>query len=83
MYVRIEKEGPITTVIMDRKEKRNAVDRVMAEELREAIMGFEADENQLVAVLWGDNGVFCAGADLSSMNDPDRVLKIPNLCVSF
>ncbi len=53
MYVRIEKEGPITTVIMDRKEKRNAVDRVMAEELREAIMEFEADENQLVAVLWG------------------------------
>lgn len=76
MYIRIEKEGPITTVIMDRKEKRNAVDQVMAEELREAIMEFEADENQLVAVLWGDNGVFCAGADLSSMNDPDRVLKI-------
>ncbi|MAK11299.1 MAG: crotonase/enoyl-CoA hydratase family protein [Rhizobiales bacterium TMED83] len=76
MYVRIEKEGPITTVIMDRKEKRNAVDRFMAEELREAFMEFEADGDQHVAVLWGDNGVFCAGADLSSLNDPDRVLKI-------
>lgn len=76
MYVRIEKEGSITTVIMDRPDKRNAVDRFMAEELREAFLEFEADDEQRVAVLWGDHGVFCAGADLSSMNDPDRIVQI-------
>ena len=46
MYVRIEKEGSITTVIMDRPNKRNAVDRFMAEELREAFLEFEADDEQ-------------------------------------
>ena len=76
MYVRIEKEGSITTVIMDRPDKRNAVDRFMAEELREAFLEFEADDEQRVAVLWGDHGVFCAGADLGSMNDPDRIVQI-------
>jgi len=40
--------------------------------LRDAFLAFEADESQRVAVLWGDNGVFCAGADLTSLNDPAR-----------
>ena len=76
MYVRIEKEGSTTTVIMDRPDKRNAVDRFMAEELREAFLEFEADNEQRVAILWGDHGVFCAGADLSSMNDPNQIVQI-------
>jgi enoyl-CoA hydratase len=44
----------------------------MALALRDAFLAFEADESQRVAVLWGDNGVFCAGADLTSLNDPAR-----------
>jgi enoyl-CoA hydratase len=32
---------------------------------------FDRDESALVAVLWGDNGTFCAGADLKAFGTPD------------
>ena len=70
--VRVEREGPIATIILCRPERRNAVDGPMASELRKAFRDFEADESQKVAVLWGEGGVFCAGADLKSVNDPLR-----------
>lgn len=64
MTVRIEKKGRVTTVILDRPEKRNAVDRPTATALAEAFRAFEADAASDVAVLWGAGGHFCAGADL-------------------
>lgn len=68
-HVHVEKNGPVTTVILDRAERRNAVDRAMAEELAEAFRAFDADDEASVGVLWGDHGTFCAGADLKSMNN--------------
>lgn len=44
----------------------------MAHALRQAFETFEADDSQRVAVLWGAGGDFCAGADLSALEDPDR-----------
>lgn len=70
--IRVEVAGAITTIIMDRPERRNAVDRQMAFALRDAFLAFEADGSQRVAVLWGDHGTFCAGADLSAVSDPER-----------
>jgi enoyl-CoA hydratase len=64
MTVRIEKHNRITTVILDRPERRNAVDRPTATALAEAFRAFEADADADVAVLWGAGGHFCAGADL-------------------
>jgi enoyl-CoA hydratase len=64
MSVRVEKDGPVTTVIMDRPEARNAVDPETAEALIAAFESFEADGEARVGVFFGDNGVFCAGADL-------------------
>ncbi len=64
MNVRIEKKDRVTTVILDRPEKRNAVDRPTATALAEAFRAFEADAESDVAVLWGAGGHFCAGADL-------------------
>ena len=64
MRVLTEKKGPITTIIINRPEVRNAVDGPTAEELAEAFRGFEADEEARVAVLTGAEGLFCAGADL-------------------
>jgi enoyl-CoA hydratase len=74
--VRVERQGAITTIIMNRPERRNAVDGPMALELRRAFRDFEADESQKVAVLWGEHGVFCAGADLTSVNDPARAHEL-------
>src|ERR687895_609939 len=67
MSVRVEKTGPITTVVIDRPEARNAVDGPTAAALAEAFREFDADESQSVAVLYGDGGTFCAGADLKAV----------------
>jgi len=67
MSVRLEKNGPITTVIMHRPEAKNAVDGPTAIELVEAFRAFDGDDDARVAVLWGDGGTFCAGADLKSI----------------
>lgn len=67
MPVRIEKSGPVTTVILSRPEVRNAVDRATARELADAFRVFDADDDALVAVLYGDGGTFCAGADLKAI----------------
>ena len=65
--VRTEKRGPVTTVILHRPEARNAVDRPTADALAGAFRDFDADPEAAVAVLWGDGGTFCAGADLKAM----------------
>ena len=69
-HVRLERLGPVATIVMDRPQRRNAVDRQMAEELRTAFDVFEAEGDSRVAVLWGDGGTFCAGADLKAFADP-------------
>ncbi len=73
--VRVERDGPITTVILSRPAVRNAVDRDTADALAEAFRAFEADEEARVAVLWGEGGTFCAGADLKAIatGTPNRV----------
>lgn len=65
--VRVERNGPVTTVILHRPEARNAVDGPTAKALAEAFREFDADPNASVAVLWGDGGTFCAGADLKGL----------------
>jgi enoyl-CoA hydratase len=69
MAVYFEKDGPITTVTLSRPEVRNAVDRETATELADAFRAFEADEEALVAVFSGDQGCFCAGADLKRISE--------------
>lgn len=72
MSVRIERNGPVTTVILDRPEVRNAVDRATAEALARAFRDFDSDDEALVGVLFGDNGAFCAGADLKAIAAGDH-----------
>ncbi len=66
MAVHVETSGPVTTIILSRPHAKNAVDRPTAEALADAFRAFDADEEARVAVLWGDHGTFCAGADLKS-----------------
>ncbi len=74
--VRVERAGPVTTIVMSRPERRNAVDGPMAAALRRAFRAFEADDSQAVAVLWGEGGAFCAGADLTALSDPSRAHEL-------
>ena len=65
--VRVERSGPVTTVILNRPQARNAVDRPTAEALAAAFRAFDGDPDAAVAVLWGEGGHFCAGADLKAI----------------
>ncbi|MER7867906.1 crotonase/enoyl-CoA hydratase family protein [Streptomyces cellulosae] len=67
MPVRIERRGAVTTVVLSRPEARNAVDGPTAAELADAFRAFEADDEARAAVLWGEGGTFCAGADLKAL----------------
>jgi len=65
--VRVERSGAVTTVVLDRPARRNAVDGPTATALADAFREFDADDSALVAVLWGAGGTFCAGADLTAI----------------
>jgi len=65
--VRIECHGPVATVILARPQARNAVDPAAAGALADAFLQFERDAALRVAVLCGDGGSFCAGADLKAV----------------
>ncbi|MGA5603563.1 crotonase/enoyl-CoA hydratase family protein [Streptomyces griseoincarnatus] len=67
MPVRTERRGAVTTVVLSRPEARNAVDGPTAAELADVFRAFEADDEARVAVLWGEGGTFCAGADLKAL----------------
>ena len=71
MAVRVERDGPVTTVILDRPDVRNAVDGPTAAALAGAFRAFDADDGAHVAVLWGAGGTFCSGADLKAVGGPD------------
>src|SRR5262245_57954703 len=71
MSVRAERAGPVTTVILDVPEARNAVDGPTAAALADAFRAFDADDEARVAVLWGAGGTFCAGANLKAAGGPD------------
>ena len=75
MSVRVERQGAVTTVLIDRPEARNAVDRATAEALAAAFRAFDQDPAAAVAVLAGAEGSFCAGADLkaAAAGTPNRV----------
>jgi enoyl-CoA hydratase len=75
MAVFIDQDGPVTIVTLSRPEVRNAVDRETAGELASAFRTFESDASARVGVFTGDQGFFCAGADLKKIADgtPNRV----------
>ncbi len=69
--VLVEKNDTVCTVIINRPEARNAVNRPTAEKLFAAFKEFDADDSLSVAVLWGTGGYFCAGADLKALASGD------------
>src|SRR5689334_19688803 len=80
MSVHVARNGLVWTVVLDRPEVRNAVDRATATALADAFRSFDADAKASVAVLWGAGGTFCAGADLRALDnrlDPDLAADAP------
>ena len=69
--VRVERDGPVFTVLLARPERRNAVDGGTAQALADAFREFDSESDAAVAVLHGEGGVFCAGADLKAVGTPE------------
>src|SRR5258708_38820817 len=59
--------GRVYAVFLHRRARRNAVDGPAAAELATAFRAFDADPGAAVAVLHGEGGVFCSGADLTAI----------------
>lgn len=76
MSIIVEKQERITTIIINRPEKRNAIDGPTASELADAFRAFDADGDSDVAVLSGAGGHFCAGADLKAISHGMRVNRL-------
>jgi enoyl-CoA hydratase/carnithine racemase len=64
MTLTVERDGPVTTLVRSRLAARNAMDPESAVALTEALLAFDRDDRQSVAVLFGAGGAFCAGFDL-------------------
>lgn len=67
MAVYMERKGKVATIVLNRPEAKNAVDRKTAIQLANAFREFERDDELHVAVLYGEGGTFCAGADLKAL----------------
>ena len=81
MSVYVEKNDKVYTVIINRPNVRNAIDGKTAEQLADSFRAFEKDDSAFVAVLWGQGGCFCAGADLKavSRNPLDALKQNPDM----
>ncbi|MDQ3811186.1 MAG: enoyl-CoA hydratase/isomerase family protein [Chloroflexota bacterium] len=65
--IRVEQAGAVGRIVLARPEKKNALDRQMAEELLEALTRFADDASVRAVALTADGGDFCAGADLEAL----------------
>ncbi len=73
--VRVDNDGPVRIIVIDRITARNAVDLATTHALVAAYRAFEADQEAKVAVLTGAGGTFCAGADLKEMAEDGAVYE--------
>ena len=67
--IEVDHAGSVTIVKINRPQVRNAINRVTAPRLKDAWLDFEADENAHVGILTSGDEIFCAGADLTDVDN--------------
>lgn len=67
--IRLEDVDGVRVIRLARPERKNALDLVMREELREALELSSAQQEVRVLVLTGEGSDFCVGGDLSTMEN--------------
>ena len=65
--IRMEQRGAVATIVLSRPAKKNALDRAMADALREALLDADRDAEVRVVIMRGAGDDFCAGADLAAL----------------
>lgn len=81
----MDRVGSVTTIGINRPEKRNCINVETARSLEKSIVDFENDESSLVGVLYGKGGNFCSGYDLHELagaqRDTNSVKKTESIVV--
>lgn len=62
--VKLERQGSVFIISLNRPHKRNAINKEMVSALREAFHTFETDESAKIGVLYGIGGSFSSGYDM-------------------
>lgn len=70
--LRIERDGGVATLILNRPEARNALSAPLRAALGDALRALAADESIGVAILTGEGVAFCAGNDLKEQGSGER-----------
>ena len=66
-FIDVSRDGPVTTVTLNRPDVMNAINVEMHEELQAAFDAFSADPDQHLCVVTGaGDRAFCAGSDLKA-----------------
>ncbi|HET9332240.1 MAG TPA: enoyl-CoA hydratase-related protein [Gemmatimonadota bacterium] len=68
-HIRIEREGAVGTLVIDRRERFNSMDVATARDFRKAGLQLARDDSVRCVVVRGAGGVFCSGADLKYVRD--------------
>jgi enoyl-CoA hydratase len=67
--VLVRERGAVTIVSINRPHRRNSVDGRTARRLYEEFKAFDRNSDVSVAILTGEGGTFCAGADLKAIDE--------------
>ena len=66
-YVRVERDGPVAWVLLDRPEVLNALNAALLDQLDATFRALEGEDGLRAVVLAGSSPVFAAGADIAEM----------------
>jgi len=69
---RIEKEGPVDWLTLDRPESLNAISLTMVTELRDYFGGLYEDDSVRIVVMRGAGRAFCAGLDIKESQEREH-----------
>lgn len=77
----VSHDGPITTIQLNRPEKKNAMDPAMHRDIGAALAESKIDDGVRVLVLTGSDDSFCAGQDLKAFfaenyDDPVKARRV-------
>jgi enoyl-CoA hydratase/carnithine racemase len=85
-HVALERGTPITRLVLDRAERRNALSLAVMREMLAALEAVAADPATRVLVIEGRGAAFSAGHDLGEIvaeRDPDRYEELFGTCVEL
>ena len=75
--LRIERDGAVARLVMNRPDRLNSFDRVLRREMIAAVDALNGDPELRVIILTGEGRAFCAGADLADGPGPDAAARGP------